>query len=75
MARITKGMTGPRTDASPTKTCRGAAAVVTAGIALYIGSVGVAEVMAGDVAVSKERMCGGVGVELGVYGPPTLMVG
>jgi hypothetical protein len=48
--------------------------VVETGIALYIGSVAVAEVMAGEAAVSKEKKDGGVDVGLGEYGPPTLWV-
>jgi hypothetical protein len=48
--------------------------VVTAGIALYAGIVGVAEVTAGDVAASRENKGGGVDEGLGEYMPPTLWV-
>jgi hypothetical protein len=48
--------------------------VVETGIALYIGCVAVAEVMAGEPAVSRERKGGGVIVGLEEYGPSTLWV-
>jgi hypothetical protein len=46
--------------------------VVETGIASYSDSVGVAEIIAGDAVVSRERYEGEVDVGLGEYGPPTL---
>jgi len=73
MDRTPSGMLGPKRGAKPRK--RSGAQVVETAMALKAGSVGVADVIAGEVAVLRVKYGNDDAVALGEYGPPTLCSG